>query len=211
MKTFAQISCIILAAGTARRMGKPKQLLPLGNTSILERVIHQTLKESFSEIITVIGHKASVIKQEIIIHDPRFRWVKNEHYLTGQSSSLKVGINHIASDNSSFMVFLGDLPFISNETIQEVLETGVHMEKKTNDPFMIRPTYQGVAGHPVFFGNMDENFFNKLDGDQGAKVMIKEIDCQVYLDVTDEGIIKDIDTPDDYEFARQMIEDTWNR
>jgi len=37
------ISAIILAAGESRRMGKPKQLMPLGKSTILERTVDNLL------------------------------------------------------------------------------------------------------------------------------------------------------------------------
>lgn len=61
------ISAIILAAGTSSRMGKPKQILPLGNRAILEHVIQRSLAEDFSEVIVVIGHEAETIKNMITI------------------------------------------------------------------------------------------------------------------------------------------------
>ena len=44
----ASICAIILAAGTSSRMGKMKQMLTLGNQTILEHVIHRSLAEEFT-------------------------------------------------------------------------------------------------------------------------------------------------------------------
>ena len=52
------ISVIILAAGESRRMGKPKQLMPLGRTTILERTVDNFLNSEVSEVIVVLGYRA---------------------------------------------------------------------------------------------------------------------------------------------------------
>lgn len=205
-----KIGCIILAAGTGSRMGDVKQLLPLEGKTILEHVIQKTLKEDFSEIITVIGFEAAQIKSEIKINDPRLQWVENKQYVAGQSTSLKKGIQSMQQETTSFMVFLGDLPFIDAKTIQLILEAGKEKKRVTREPFVIRPTYNDVAGHPVFFGNMDCALFSTLDGDQGAKKMIKQINMQIYIDVSDKGIVQDIDTPIDYRNAKRQIAEKYD-
>jgi len=200
MKQLTDISCLILAAGTASRMGDLKQLLPLGDSTILEQVIQLTLNENFSEIIAIIGYEKARIKSEITINNPLFRWMENEKYSSGQSTSLRLGIKKTKSN--SFMVFLGDLPFIKSETVRIVFEKGKQMKDKIDDPFIIRPLYKNVAGHPVFFANLDYQFFQKLEGDQGAKALIKNIDRQIFIDVEDEGILLDIDTLADYKVLK---------
>jgi len=49
------VSAIILAAGESRRMGKPKQLLPLGKTTILECMIDNFLNSEVHDVVVVVG------------------------------------------------------------------------------------------------------------------------------------------------------------
>ncbi|WP_153731528.1 nucleotidyltransferase family protein [Sporosarcina obsidiansis] len=197
------ICAIILAAGTSSRMGKPKQLLPLGEQSLLERTIHRLVDEDFSEVIAVIGHEAKAIKEKISIKNERFRWIENEAYLTGQSSSLKTGIVSLKEHHSHAMVFLGDLPFISDETIRLIYQTGVDRLKEYGESFVIRPTYKEVPGHPVFFGNINRHHFAQLQGDTGGKSIMKRIPHHILLEVEDEGILMDVDSPEDYVEAKR--------
>lgn len=197
------ICAIILAAGTSSRMGRPKQLLPLGNRTLLEHTIQRLLKEDFSEVIAVIGHQSEVIKEMIPIHNERFRWVENVAYLTGQSSSLQVGIESLQKHHSHIMVFLSDLPFIEEQTIRLIYQTGLNRIQETVEPFVIRPMYEVVPGHPVFFGNINKNLFAGLQGDRGGKAIMKKIADHQLVQVDDPGILSDVDTPEDYEEAKK--------
>ena len=85
----------------------------------------------------MIGHEAKAIKKVILIDNQRFRWVENEAYLSGQSTSLKVGIESLQEQQSNIMVFLGDLPFISAETIRLIYKTGMDKMKETDEGFSI--------------------------------------------------------------------------
>ena len=59
------VSAILLAAGEARRMGKLKQLMPLGKTTIVEQTIDNLLASRVNEVIVVLGHKAEEIMKRI--------------------------------------------------------------------------------------------------------------------------------------------------
>ncbi|MDY0393794.1 nucleotidyltransferase family protein [Virgibacillus halophilus] len=175
MKTCeASIHAIILAAGTSRRMGKPKQLLPFGDNSLLETVIRLVNKWDFSEVLTVIGREAEIIQKEIIVNDPSFRWIINSSFTNGQSDSLKKAMEQIERTPLNAMIFLGDLPLLKEETIQKVLNAGKEKLVQTSKPFVVRPKMKGKVGHPVFFGNAESEWFQQLHGDQGAKPIIKK-------------------------------------
>lgn len=198
MKKNHSICAIILAAGTSSRMGRAKQLLQLNGKLLLEHVIQMAISTDFSEIITVIGYEAANIQKAISVEDPRFRWAVNEAYLSGQSTSLKTGISRIGEGHSGIMIFLGDLPFIMNSTIQTIYETGKDMLQESDKSFVIQPKYRGETGHPVFFGHLDKGIFMDLHGDRGAKAIMNKISRLHFIDADDSGILFDIDTPEAY-------------
>ncbi len=203
-----QTSAIILAAGTSSRMGRAKQLLPLGGRPILAHIIDRALGEDFTEIIAVIGHEADAIQRAITVQDVRFRWVVNKDYRSGQGASLKCGLSQMNEHHSSVMVFLADLPFLSQETVHDIYERGTLMLQETDVPFVLRPSFQGTAGHPVFFGHVNAEWFQQIDGDQGAKVMMEQFSIRKRFPVEDQGILYDIDTPEGYERAGRFYRQT---
>ncbi|WP_338450032.1 nucleotidyltransferase family protein [Niallia oryzisoli] len=199
-----QISAIILAAGTSSRMGQPKQLLFLQGRPLLEHAIERAISQGFAEIITVVGCEAAKIKQSILVSDPRFRWVMNEEYEKGQGVSLKTGMVSVNQQSSGVMVFLGDLPFLAEQTVQSIFHAGMEMLTDCKESFVIQPEYNGITGHPVFFGHLDRSFIERLQGDRGGKAMMNKIACRRRFPVDDRGIIYDIDTPEIYEEAKKL-------
>ncbi|OCA88724.1 nucleotidyltransferase family protein [Pseudobacillus wudalianchiensis] len=200
------VHAIILAAGTSSRMGRPKQLLPLGEHLLLGHVINRVLTGEFTKVTAVIGHEAALIQELLPVKDSRFQWVLNEDYHSGQSSSLKRGIESLGLQQANVMVFLGDLPFIEEQTIHTIYQSGVRMLKEYKAPFMIRPVYKNIPGHPVFFGHIHQETFSGLDGDQGGRAIVEQFAYKRRLLVEDEGILLDIDTPIAYEKAKERFE-----
>lgn len=199
------ICAIILAAGSANRMGKLKQLLPFSDRPMLEHVIDKVLQGNFVEVYTVIGNGAEEIQQHISVHDARFHWLVNEHYQMGQSTSLQLALHHILPYYKNIMIFLGDLPFVTIETIEKVALVGSESLKVNEHPFIVRPTYHHMQGHPVFIGHMTETLANKISGDQGLKSIRHEFTNKRIIPVENEGVIFDIDTPEDYKKAMDIL------
>ena len=55
------ISTILLAAGRSRRMGKPKQLMLRGQSTMMEQTIDNLLDSAVNEIIVVLEHRAEEV------------------------------------------------------------------------------------------------------------------------------------------------------
>jgi len=60
-----RISGILLAAGESKRMGKPKLILNLGKSNIINATIDNLLKSEIYELIIVLGHEAQKIERSI--------------------------------------------------------------------------------------------------------------------------------------------------
>lgn len=199
------VAAIILGAGMSKRMGTAKQLLQLGERSLLEVTITNVLHSGFPRVFGVIGHEAERIQAELEISDERFQWVLNEEYKKGQSTSLFSGLQQALNEEySSVMIFLGDMPFIKQETIEFVLCSGRAIGSQTEKPFMLQPEYNQIPGHPVYLGNVHEGMFPFLAGDEGAKGLKKSLHFYKRLRVTDPGCVFDIDTPEVYEKAKKI-------
>lgn len=198
------VFAVILAAGTSSRMGRPKQLLDWGGVPLLQAVIRKVLNHPFSEVIAVIGYRAEEIQSSIRIEDERFRWVINRHYAAGQSTSLLVGMN--SGKGHSAMIFLGDLPLLEDKTIRRIADAGLSKLRlhEPSEPMVVRPSFQGVPGHPVFLGNCRAMDWSPLKGDEGAKGLLCNVRNRTLLSVDDPGVVMDIDTPQAYE-SLQLI------
>ena len=190
---------IVLAAGESRRMGQPKQLLPFGERTILERVVDTLLTAGVGEVIVVLGHLAERVRA--VLGDRPVRAVINEAYRQGMLSSVKCGVRAIGTGYDAALFALGDQPHIACAVVSEVI--GAY---RTGDAGMVIPCYGGKKGHPIIINlqRYREAIVN-LPENVGLNALMQEHAKDVRLiDVTTDDIIRDIDVPDDYtrELAR---------
>jgi molybdenum cofactor cytidylyltransferase len=202
------VCSVILAAGTSTRMGKSKQLLLLDKRPILEHCIYKCMDLPLQKVMVIIGHHAEDMKQAININDHRLQWVINEDYRKGQSSSFQLAVKEMGKEYTSFLVFLGDQPFIGKQTINRIYQLGIEQLQRFKNPFVIQPFYKKEPGHPVFFGNFNKETLSLVKGDTGAKKLIDQCMHRIKLDLDDPFVVFDIDTPNDYTIAVEMLQTT---
>ncbi len=207
-----QIVAILLAAGLSTRMGQPKQLLPFGNSTIIETVIDNMLSSNFDDVRVVLGHCAEEIEE--LIRDRGVLTVYNPDYRAGMLSSAQIGIKSIKYPNLStttreksndtnrdaFSIMLVDQPFITTE----IINTTIDGYRQTNKGISI-PSYNYQRGHPVIFHYKYAKEIVALDeSSDGMRSLYKSHADEIhYVNVDTDNIIKDIDYPDDYTKAIQ--------
>jgi molybdenum cofactor cytidylyltransferase len=186
------ISAILLAAGESKRMGRMKLTMPLGEDTVIEQVVSHLLSSSVDEIVIVLGHESKQVRQTI--GDKPVKFVLNNDYALGMSTSIIAGLNELDDRAEAVIVVLGDQPFIYSEIIDKLVQA-----YENNDKGIVVPTYRGRNGHPVIFDMKYKTELLALKGDEGGRQLIAENGNDVLeVPVDAEGIIKDIDTPDDY-------------
>ena len=109
----------------------------------------------------------------------------------GMGASLADGVAHWPADHA-VLVALGDMPAIAPATFAAVgsaLRAGASI---------VRPRHHGQAGHPVGFAPRWLASLQALDGDHGARDLLRQHPDQLtWLADEDSGCLRDIDTPDD--------------
>ena len=113
---------IILAAGKGTRMNTnlPKVMQPLGGMSLIEHVI-STAQEISKKITVVIGHQKNLLKEHLDEIDPIIETVNQENQL-GTAHAVKTA-SHLIQDDERVLILYGDVPLISNKTIQSLLDS----------------------------------------------------------------------------------------
>jgi molybdenum cofactor cytidylyltransferase len=190
---------IVLAAGESRRMGQPKQLLPFGERTILERVVDTLLAAGVGEVVAVLGHLAERVRA--VLGDRPVRAVINESYRQGMLSSIKYGVGAVGTEYDALLIALGDQPHIECAVVREVMRA-----YRAGNAGIVIPRYGEKKGHPIILSlqKYREAIVN-LPEDVGLNALMQEhADDVRLLDVATEDIIRDIDVPDDYtrELAR---------
>ena len=187
------VSAILLAAGESKRMGNPKQLLPLGKSTILEQTIDNLLNSKVSEVIVVVGHRADEMIK-VIARRPVKIGV-NPLYSQGMSTSIATGLKMIDDSARAILLALADQPFIDSKTTNRLVDAFLNHNKG-----IVFPTYQGRRGHPIIFAVQYKEELSGLKGDVGGKEIIKQHpNDTLEVAVDSKSINIDIDNINDYQ------------
>src|SRR5215211_7459994 len=90
MAAKSVVTAVILAAGFSRRLGRPKQLLPLEGKPLLQYALDAACATDCDEVILVLGEAAPAILDKVTLD--RARVIINENAVEGQSTSIVSGV-----------------------------------------------------------------------------------------------------------------------
>src|SRR5262245_50312762 len=116
----SKISALVLAAGSSQRMGRPKQLLPLGETTLLGHVLTTARQANVDEIVLVLGFAAEEIQQQIPTSG--LKVVINQEYRRGMGTSLRMGLSATNLKTEGALVILADQPLVQAATLSRMIE-----------------------------------------------------------------------------------------
>ncbi len=178
--------CIILAAGSSKRMGRAKQLMDAGGMPLVMRSV-QTALSRFSRAVVVQGAVDLRAALEPVMR--RIILVDNPIWADGQMGSLQTGLR-AAEQAQRYMVVLADLPFIRARTLDRLLELDISVPAAY-------PVHRGRRGHPVLFGREAARLILEGGPEERAMKIIMPLH-PAEVEVDDPGIYRDIDTLEDY-------------
>ena len=191
------VAAIVLAAGTSSRMGSQKQLLRLGEKTLLEHTVANVRAAGIPEIVVVLGCGAAAIKQQILAKDINI--VVNDQFESGLGTSLQCGIGALSKDAQAAIVALADQPLVKAKTI-----LGIIRQYEEHKPQIVLPTYRGFRGNPVL---LDRSIFPelaKLNGDTGCRALFGDhLENILTTPVDDIGILLDVDRKEDLALLRE--------
>ncbi|MCQ1528155.1 molybdenum cofactor cytidylyltransferase [Lutispora saccharofermentans] len=192
------ITGIILAAGSSKRMGKQKLILPLKNSTIVENAV-ETVKscKAFGEILVV--YQSEEVMDRIKKYD--VKTVYNAKAKDGQSTSVIEGIKNSDPDAKAYMFIAGDQPFITKDIIEALINAW-----KKNQNSIIVPCYDGKKGMPTIFPAEFRQELMNITGDTGGRTIIQgNSDRVMFVDFYDTMAGFDIDTPEEYNETLKII------
>ncbi len=188
------IAILILAAGASSRMGRPKQLLPWQDTTLLGNAIRKAKASDAKTVIVVLGANAASIQNGIT--EKNIEIVKNMGWSSGLGSSIASGTDFLINKENKpngILIMLADQPLIDTAYLNAMI-AAFNPEQEV----IVATAYENRAGVPALFSESYFKKLTKLDDDFGAK---KIIDSQkeniLVLDLGQRTV--DIDTKSDYQ------------
>ncbi|MES2697241.1 MAG: nucleotidyltransferase family protein [Verrucomicrobiota bacterium] len=182
----------ILAAGESRRMGTPKQLIPLDGKPLLVRAVEAALASPAWPVVVVLGANAEKIRP-ILARLPVLV-TENPAWSEGMASSIRAGVTTLQQFSRSLdgaLIALCDQPAFSAETISRLVAA-----QQTTGRSIVAARYAGRHGAPAFF--LREHFptLTALTGEEGARALLNGDPTRVAaVDLPELAL--DLDTPAD--------------
>ncbi len=186
-----KIGGILLAAGGSARMGLPKQLLEFEGNTLMRRAAESLAATDCDPKVVVLGAEAERCQAEL--GDLDLNIFINRDWEHGMSSSIKAGLRcllDVEPAASAVIITLCDLPLVTAEVIERFIA-----EYRSVRPNVIAAEYNGVCGVPALFScDMFDEIF-RLEGDKGARDLIRHAGVVVRINVPEAAF--DVDSPDD--------------
>ena len=187
-----KIPVILLAAGGSSRMGQAKQLLPWGNTSLIQHQL-EMLSPVADPLIVVLGSGAEEIKP--VIGDKSVTVVINENWEAGMGTSVAAGVKTLTHFPrvACALFALVDQPLVNTEHYFKLIQTFCPGKKQ----IVASLSSSAWLGVPALFDSYYFEELSLLNGKQGAKSVIQKYSDQVIC-VDGGHQLEDIDTPEAY-------------
>ena len=157
-------AAVVLAAGASRRLGRPKQLEPWGESNLLSYVVARTREFPVGEVWVVLGHDSEKILAETDFGDAGV--IENPEWEEGIASSIRVALDALTrlSRCDRALIVMGDQPSVAVEVVEELMAS----HERADQPVSL-PKYRYNWGNPVLVDRSLWARLMSLEGDEGAQ------------------------------------------
>jgi molybdenum cofactor cytidylyltransferase len=184
------VTGLVLGAGGSRRLGRPKQLLPYGDETLLGHVVATARACWFDQLIVALGGSAGGVREQVDLSGADV--VVNEAFGSGCSSSIAAALGAVDERSGLLVLMLGDQPGVTPATVEALL-------RARGDAPLAVCRYEDQRGHPFAFQRRMFEELANLHGDKGVWRLLDERADEVVEVPIDGPVPLDVDTPEDYE------------
>jgi len=189
------LTAIILAAGSSRRMGRNKLLLPYRGKPLLAYVTGNILSAGIGSVIVVTGHDAELVGETL--KGLPVKLVHNPQYEKGMTGSIQTGV--AAADGEGYMICLSDMALIAPEEYA-LLKNAFDKQHRQDNACIIQPTYDNQIGNPVTFSSAWRQAILEHTDPEGCKDIVRNHPGNIYrVEMNSASVLQDLDWPEDYD------------
>jgi len=193
------ISAVVLAAGSSRRMGEQKLLLPLAGKPVLQWVLESALASDAAEVVGVV-RSLELLAAQISVRHPKLVWLVNDKADQGQSTSVIAGLWAINAASAGALFMVGDQPLVQRELINALIS-----RFRQSSALIVAPTYRGEPRNPVLFRRDLFPELLQLSGDRGGRgLLVKHAARTEFVEWQDGLSFMDLDVREDYERLKEL-------
>jgi molybdenum cofactor cytidylyltransferase len=184
------ITGLVLGAGGSRRLGRPKQLLPYGDGTLLDHTVGVARAGNFDQIVVPIGGASEEVAERVDLSGADV--VVNYAFGEGCSSSIAAALDAVNRSCDLLVLMLGDQPGVTPATVHALIDG-------RGDAPLAVCRYDDGRGHPIAFAPSVFPQLADLHGDKGVWRLLDGRAGDV-VDVPIAGNVPlDVDTPEDYQ------------
>ena len=190
-----RVAAIVLAAGSSRRMGTNKLLLPLEGEPLVRRAVRRCLAADFDRVVVVLGHESSRVRAAL--DGLPCEIVENPDHARGVGTSIRTGVAFAADAADAVVMVLADMPYVT----ADMLRTVTSWYRGTRPPVVVSE-YGDVQAPPTLY---DRALFARLlaiADDSGGKVVAEQLAALRVTVAFPADARRDLDATADYERAR---------
>lgn len=193
MTSLPRHGVLLLAAGGSRRLGQPKQLLPIDGETLVHRAARLALATVPAEAVIVLGAEAAAVADAVA--DLPLRRVHCADWTMGMGASLREGLGALGPACEGALVLLCDQPALDAAHLQALLAAWRRDPRRA-----VASAYAGVLGVPALLPRRWFEPLAMLDGDRGARDLLRQRAGEVTA-VDAPALSQDIDLPGDLHAA----------
>jgi molybdenum cofactor cytidylyltransferase len=184
------VTGLVLAAGGSSRLGRPKQLLPYGDGTLLQHVLATACASPLDQLIVAVGGSADEVLASVDLRGAEV--VINHSYGEGCSSSISASLPLVDPACEVLVLMLGDQPGVTAASVCALLQG-------RGDAAVAVCRYDDGRGHPFAFGRSLFGELAKLNGDKAVWKLL-EHRPELVREVRMPGPVpRGVDTWEDYE------------
>ena len=167
-----------------------KLLVEIAGRPIISHAVDAVIDSRATPVIVVTGHQRAEVERAL--RGKRVRFVHNDTYRQGLSSSLHCGLAAVSLHCDAVLICLGDMPLVTGVDIDRLI-TAFRQEPH---PAVCVSTFEGTHGHPVIFPRALFSGLQGLRGDIGARRWLAENRRRVRdVEMKTDAVLIDIDSP----------------
>jgi molybdenum cofactor cytidylyltransferase len=184
------VTGIVLAAGRSRRLGQPKQLLPLRGATLLDATLAVARGCGFDQLLVTLGAAADTVRAQVDLSGART--VENADFDAGCGSSLATAMGEVDAAAGGIVLMLGDQPDVSIASVHGLLD-------RVGNAAVGVCHYEDGLGHPFWFGREVFADLRWLHGDKAVWKLLHSGQFEVMEHPVPTPAPVDVDTWADYE------------
>lgn len=158
------VAAVVLAAGAARRLGRPKQLEQVGGLPLVARAL--AAASPANNCLVMLGSGAVLIRPTVQRAAPAARILEVPDWHRGMGYVLAEGVRALPPGTEALVVLLADQPFVTAAAVTLLVSTW----RQTGDTWLCAG-YDGRWGHPHLFAARWFTELATLDGEDGARAV----------------------------------------